>query len=218
MKKKSNCQKTSEAYVKTNRNKAFGAMATAGAALLALNLSTDANAAIVSGTNFTVNGNPLTNPTLASSVRDRLVAFNGKASWSVGDRFSQYLGDPQMILTASIYAGGSWNVKILDSGYKISAGRYFAGYPYWTSNCGESGYMGIKFKISGSWHYGWIEASINAAGDEITLYSWAYEDVAGQPIDAGDTGSPVPIPGSLALLASGAAGLAALRRRKSGVA
>ncbi|BBO86555.1 hypothetical protein DSCO28_71210 [Desulfosarcina ovata subsp. sediminis] len=37
--------------------------------------------------------------------------------------------------------------------------------------------------------------SFNAAATEATLHRWAYEDVAGQPIAAGDTGAPVPIPG-----------------------
>ncbi|BBO86543.1 hypothetical protein DSCO28_71090 [Desulfosarcina ovata subsp. sediminis] len=217
MKKKSNCRKTSEAYVKTRRNKAFGAMATAGAALLALNLSTDANAAIVSGTDFWVGdwgpGTFVNSPTIGAG--GSLGAFNDRVNWGIGSYFGWKDGKPaNIILTAS---GPCNNLKLLSSGYLISAGRSFNDYGYWTGLGGQSGYIGVEFGVNNK-YYGWIEVSINAAGDTLTLHSWAYEDEAGKAIAAGDTGSPVPIPGSLALLASGAAGLAALRRRKAAAA
>ena len=212
MNKQSNCQKTSEAYLKTSRTKTVGAMAIAGAALLALNLSTDANAAIVTGTEFIMNGEVVNSPTLDGV---RLGAFNRQAYWFVGRSFSfsTYDTSAKIILTQP---GSNYNIKLLGNGYQISAGRSFNDYGVWKSGLeGQSGYWGVEFKNSDSTYYGWIEASVNDDGDELTLHSWAYEDVAGQAIAAGDTGSPVPVPGSLALLASGAAGIAALRRRKS---
>jgi len=212
--KKLSCEKTSQAYVKTRRNRTFGAMATAGAALLALNLSTDANAAIVTGTNFLVDSSAVNSPTLTTTVM--LAAFDGKASWYVSHEFSWWDGWGRIIKTGDA-------IKVLSSGYLISAGRVFADLGEWTGLGGQSGYMGIKFDFapqgqSAEFHYGWIDFSVNEAGNELTLNSWAYEDVEGKAIAAGDTGSPVPVPGSLALLASGATGLAALRRRKSAAA
>jgi hypothetical protein len=67
-----------------------------------------------------------------------------------------------------------------------------------------------------SYHYGWVEfsAAVNLAfGPEVTIYRWAVDGVADEPLAAGDTGtSSVPEPSSfvltgLAALALGASGL-----------
>lgn len=50
--------------------------------------------------------------------------------------------------------------------------------------------------------------------DKLTVIDWAYED-SGAAIHAGDTGQTVPEPSSLALLAAGATGISAFRRRKA---
>lgn len=56
------------------------------------------------------------------------------------------------------------------------------------------GFVGIKFEISGQDHFGWIQVDFTEAdtlGDLtsfLTVIDWAYEDVAGQSILAGDVG------------------------------
>jgi len=74
---------------------------------------------------------------------------------------------------------------------------------------GNQGYVGVRFDIGGLTHFGWIDVTGDPYG--ITINGWAYEDQAGTPIVAGSTESvaPVPLPGTLSLLASGAAGLLA---------
>jgi len=94
---------------------------------------------------------------------------------------------------------------------------------------GVTGVIGIQL---GDGNYGWIRLLIEDLGpnqpykhyddtllqpgpylsgkgyaDKVTVIDWAYDDSGGQ--------IHVPVPAPLALLAAGAAGLAAFRRRKS---
>ena len=89
----------------------------------------------------------------------------------------------------------------------------------WATN-GQSGFFGFSFTLegesdsglaAGSTVYGWAEVErIDAANGK--LLGWAYED-SGDPIRVGQTSS-IPEPNTLALLAFGAAGVTALRRRR----
>lgn len=79
------------------------------------------------------------------------------------------------------------------------------------------GYIGVRFD-SGGTKYGWIH--VDSVDGNLASYhvdGWAYED-SGGAIDADDTGGPAVVPEpstiALALLASGAAGVMASRRRK----
>ena len=78
--------------------------------------------------------------------------------------------------------------------------------------------VGFRFEISGATHYGWANLFIDdgtgggRAGD-VTITQWAYESTADCAINVGQTSGDncstpsVPNPGTLALLAAGAAGL-----------
>jgi len=91
-------------------------------------------------------------------------------------------------------------------------------------------FAGVKFTDAGNVHYGWIaiELDVGLFGASATAVSWAYNDVAGAPILAGqiynDTSGPVPAPAevtaqsgnvALALLSSGSYGVLAWRRRRA---
>jgi len=78
---------------------------------------------------------------------------------------------------------------------------------------GYTGYLGFAFLGGDTFvHYGWAKVGVNAYEDgdlssyAMTLYSYAYQSDANTPIT-------IPEPGSLALFALGAAGLAARKRR-----
>jgi len=86
------------------------------------------------------------------------------------------------------------------------------------ANGTRTGYVG--FRSQG--HLGWIHLKITGDGRQaptsFTIIDYAYNDVSGGGINAGQTTSAaVPEPGTMAmgLLASGAAGLVALRRAKA---
>ncbi len=58
----------------------------------------------------------------------------------------------------------------------------------WTEDAYKK-FIGIKFKISGEDHYGWIRASVHSTmyNMVVTVHDWAYEDEPGVSIKAGQT-------------------------------
>jgi len=72
---------------------------------------------------------------------------------------------------------------------------------------GQETYLGIRFNSPDGYRHGWI--GVVRTGFDLETFAWGYETEPGVPIAAG-----VPEPGTLALLAFGAAGLA-FRRRNS---
>ena len=124
------------------------------------------------------------------------------------------------------------NVKNLPSGATIGTGEDWAPTSMWLgmlwqwgSNFsvstlrgnfpGNPGFIGIRFDDGGGDKYAWVayECSLDVKQGHIT--GWAYDD-SGAPIIAGDTG-PLDVisePSGLALLATGAAGVMGLRRKR----
>ena len=91
--------------------------------------------------------------------------------------------------------------------------RFTHEYAHLGNFVGTRGFVGLRFDIpGGSPHYGFLDVAIDASGNQLTLFGGAYESLADTPIVAG-----VPEPGSLGLLALGAAGLAAWRLRRRNV-
>lgn len=76
------------------------------------------------------------------------------------------------------------------------------------------GYIGFTFEHkNGGTHYGWVKVNmVGVTHNAFTLLDYAYEDMAGKAIQVG----PVPEPGSLGLLATGALGLLLWRRTRRG--
>jgi len=91
-------------------------------------------------------------------------------------------------------------------------------------------FLGLKFTIHGKTHFGWARLNVTisqAAVIQATLTGYAYETVPNKPIVTGKTKGPeahgdatfasvsvpTPAPASLGLLAQGASGLVAWRKR-----
>jgi hypothetical protein len=79
----------------------------------------------------------------------------------------------------------------------------------------SAGFLGVRFDIGGNTHFGFVEievdTSANSNGGAInspTVLSYGYETTPDAPVG-------VPEPSSLGLLALGASGIAALRRRRN---
>ena len=75
---------------------------------------------------------------------------------------------------------------------------------------GQSGFAGLQFHLPGESgvHFGWAKL-LDPPGD-LTVFSIGYETIQ----NTGIVTPALPEPGSLALLAAGAAGVLAMRRRK----
>jgi hypothetical protein len=112
----------------------------------------------------------------------------------------------------------------IEGGDTLATTYYFspAGGPF-SQFAGEVRYLGTRFVLGGNTHYGWIAVRLNTDLLSGVVEGYAYEACADTAIATGATsggancGRPgdVPEPSSLALMAAGAAGLFALRRRKS---
>jgi len=132
-----------------------------------------------------------------------------------------------------IFASG-YSAKLFHSGSKISAvsngtgakivRKFFAstGGHLGEFVPGQPGFAGLALNtVHGAVDYGWLELQFNNNGQTLlpeTLEALAFgiETNPGTPILAGQTVEPTPEPGTmgLALLAAGAAGVVALRRRR----
>jgi hypothetical protein len=93
--------------------------------------------------------------------------------------------------------------------------------PFKPSQTGFVGF-GIHTTAGGNDYYGWVRLEFmdsSRGPDEIEAIDYAVNDVAGAPIDAGEgatsSSAPEPSTAAMALLAAGAAGVLALRRRKA---
>jgi hypothetical protein len=95
--------------------------------------------------------------------------------------------------------------------------EYGEKYGLWPNNINETRYEGVRFRIEGQTHYGWIAASANVSDTVVALRvsGWAYETTPNTAIQTGeDELLATPEPSSLALFALGAAGIAALLRKR----
>ena len=122
--------------------------------------------------------------------------------------------------------GAGFAMSNLGSGTSIGSGSIFnnsvrsyfdrnnaGGYSWNTNANGTTGYVGLQFDISSQTHYGWARVTYNDGSNNIALHDFAYESVAGQSINAGDTGA-VPEPSRTLLALAGLGGVALRRRRK----
>lgn len=188
-------------------------------------------------TKININANSLF-PT--HSLADALFDFSFKLYLTSNIYRTASVGNFAGLMGAGIVAASDGNAARLNAGDLISntstanlmraattadtnpQGHWLGG----TMSVGAAHFLGVVFNIPNgsvtSRHFGWIRVGIetNNFGQPVamTIYDWAWETESDLPVMAGSlTSIPEPSPSAgLALLAAGAAGVAAWRRRKQG--
>ncbi len=128
-------------------------------------------------------------------------------NWIAGVRTSVSYGE----IAFALPAGKKVSSKLPSAGNFMAAQRSRKGslscYGYWAGV--ENRFLGFKFSIKGSTHYGWARLNVGCRkvrGLDALLTGYAYETIPNKPIITGKTKGPDVItlrPGSLGQLAAG---------------
>lgn len=87
---------------------------------------------------------------------------------------------------------------------------YGAANPNAEFNNAADAYIGLSFPSGPNLFYGWVRVAVDQAAGTFLVKDWAYNNVSGAGIRAGQ----IPEPTTLGMLAAGSVGLLAMRRRK----
>ncbi len=189
--------------------------------------------AVLNGAAADIIGSPSENNEIGrNAAATILFSIDGKRLNAIN--FTESLGGGSQFYATAGFYGGDFNFKIVGSGVTVDNALGFTGseavfrsYIYSFSGTSSGGDLPlgtnnlVAFSAVGTeTHYGWISYSIAYSapdGYDFTVHSWAYNDVAGEGIIAGQTtasgSSAVPGLGGLAALAIGAAGVRSRRQR-----
>jgi len=151
------------------------------------------------------------------------IAFGHLANTSVGAAFFGATGANSGMF-AGFNAGGYPYASNLASGQQVQGLNFLSGTGTmaFVSGFGNSeflsagiGFLGFQFDGGLGTQYGWARVDMSGAPiNAYTIVDYAFT-TEGERITAGETGAvPMPEPGSLGLLAAGATGLLAWRRRR----
>lgn len=196
------------------------------------NISIDdwGNTAIPSGADIDLNGDGINDISLAISYGQ--LSYGRSHGWVDFRPLNGAQGDARRLSSGNTISSGAgpWSPgRALLRSYRFTAAtgwyssssdivRISGDWPGATPPDTSSGFAGFRINAGDNVLNAWLRFSIEnewtgGPPTKLTLIDWAYED-AGAPILAGQTTSPVPLSGSLGLLAMGATGLAAFRRKK----
>jgi hypothetical protein len=204
----------------------------------ALAMATGASASIISGvypgSGIAVNpGGPVSQVGLIPGLSVKLHALSNKgASVSTHTAALQLLASHENIFFSGLYSDQAKKFKLGSPigtpgeashvGHTENVQRFFLGSGSGNFASGQVGFVGLSFANLGNTDYAWIELEFTDKGGFpyfLDALAFGVDTDPGQlpgSFEAGQTGPSAPEPGtmSLAILAAGAAGVMALRRRR----
>lgn len=186
-------------------------LAMAGAADAAIIYSGVLNTGVnfTDGNNATVN---LDGGSIDATFNFFTAGFTHKAT-VIGFGFAGTYGSQALKLSSGALIDAALNFK--SQANLISVTSYLSNFGPWAIS--DTAFLGL---FTDQNNFGWIrihfgDTDSDGLPDDMTIIDYAYED-SGGGIRAGDTGTAsIPSPAPLALLAAGAVGIGAMRRRRS---
>ena len=161
----------------------------------------------------------------ASSIELKGSSYNGEYYWGDGKtRDSAYLRVTNAGVVGGWWSAASEATKVAYGGTINATSQFVTGdaegdvglYGYgWYSvvgGFGGTGYLGFYMDDGADRYYGWAHINVNGSRNEFTLYSLGISDTIGETAYAG-MGTYIPEPMTMSLLALGATGLLARRKR-----
>lgn len=147
----------------------------------------------------------------STAPESQVVGIAGAYSYGLAER----LGQNEVVDSSRSFSGLADNRLLYANTYTeppdpaypgLSFGDFIS---YGDFSGGGQGYVGLQFAIGGDTHFAWASVFVNNLDAQAVLRDVAYETLP-------DTGifTPVPLPGTLPFLATGAASLLAFRRRR----
>jgi len=134
-------------------------------------------------------------------------ATNGSLVAASSSELAQKFNSTAAIAAHTLWSIGNWAA--------LFSTTNSAATPDWT---GQTGYIGFRMPDGGGGYtYGWVQLSVNAALDSVTILNWSAASAGGGAAGGGPggaAGTPEPAAAGLGLLALGAAGVMRHRRRR----
>ena len=150
---------------------------------------------------------------LANGNLARLAVFNGSLL-NAGSR-RRFAVSALDFAESTQASSNSFVGTLAEQSVHLSENSHFSGqFGHFNSTGGDvSGYLGLEVLQGSTPEYGWASIVVHP-NFSVTLNSFAL-DTSGASLSAGDTGvAATPEPASILLLAMGAAGIAAYRRKR----
>ena len=139
--------------------------------------------ASINVTNSVLSSTTSTSSTYVAAALNLNASINNNLnSWSTGSSSTTSTTTYAPVTLDGVLLGGDLNVNFPSYSSSIDVGKF--------PGAGDK-FLGVKFTIGTSTHYGWLRLDMSIDSDSVTIKDFAYESLANTTILAGDTGGTV---------------------------
>ena len=126
-----------------------------------------------------------------SIIDFKFAHFAPSLSWLNAEIYCQYENsqDEAILTSGSVPIASNYNSPIgASSGTWTNTVSGSSNSALFVPNGITDKYLGLRIQLSGQWHYGWAKVDVPSDASSYTIKSFAFNSVANQSINAGDTG------------------------------